>query len=140
MRKKILMIIPNLGLGGAQRAFHDHSVELSKYYDVTEAVFDLDSENLYPSGNPLVTLGVEGGGSILDKARNFWQRVAQLRLLKRKVRADVCISHLEGADYVNILSKGSEKVVLLIQGSKTYDDNISGATVAAQKNTDALAV
>jgi glycosyltransferase involved in cell wall biosynthesis len=128
MRKKILMIIPNLGLGGAQRAFHDHSVELSKYYDVTEAVFDLDSENLYPSGNPLVTLGVEGGGSILDKARNFWQRVAQLRLLKRKVRADVCISHLEGADYVNILSKGSEKVVLLIQGSKTYDDNISGAT------------
>ena len=57
MRKsKLLMVIPNLGLGGAQRVFHDHSVELTKYYDVTEAVFDFDSENLYPSGNLLESL------------------------------------------------------------------------------------
>jgi glycosyltransferase involved in cell wall biosynthesis len=118
MRKKLLMVIPNLGLGGAQRAFHDHSVELSKHYEVTEAVFDFDSENLYPSGNPLESLEVVGGGSAVTK----------LRKLKQRLQTDVCISHLEGADYVNLLSKGSEKVVLLIQGSKTYDDNISGAT------------
>jgi glycosyltransferase involved in cell wall biosynthesis len=128
MRKKLLMVIPNLGLGGAQRAFHDHSVELSKYYDVTEAVFDFDSENLYPSGNPLETLGVVGGGGASTKVRNFFKRITQLRILKKRLGADVCISHLEGADYVNLLSKGSEKVVLLIQGSKTYDENISGAT------------
>ncbi len=27
------------GLGGAQRVFHDHSVELAKHYAITEAVF-----------------------------------------------------------------------------------------------------
>jgi glycosyltransferase involved in cell wall biosynthesis len=128
MRKKLLMVIPNLGLGGAQRAFHDHSVELSKHYEVTEAVFDFDSENLYPSGNPLESLEVVGGGSAVTKISNFFKRVSKLRKLKQRLKADVCISHLEGADYVNLLSKGSEKVVLLIQGSKTYDDNISGAT------------
>jgi glycosyltransferase involved in cell wall biosynthesis len=127
MRKKLLLVIPNLGLGGAQRVFHDHSVELSKYYDVTEAVFDFDLENLYPSANPSVSLNVQGGGSPAQKARNFLRRVKRLRALKDKLKPDVCISHLEGADYVNLLSKGDEKIVLLIHGSKTYDNNISGA-------------
>ncbi|MCB2408498.1 glycosyltransferase [Hymenobacter lucidus] len=128
MRKKLLMVIPNLGLGGAQRAFHDHSVELSKYYDVTEAVFDLDLDNLYPSGNPLESLKVEGGGGPVRKVTNFFKRVSQLKQLKQRLKTDICISHLEGADYVNLLSKGQEKVILLIQGSKTHDRNISGAT------------
>jgi glycosyltransferase involved in cell wall biosynthesis len=126
MKKKLLMVIPNLGLGGAQRAFHDHSVELSKYYDVTEAVFDFDLENLYPSGNPIESLKVEGGGGPLRKASNFFKRVSRLRQLKQQLKADISISHLEGADYVNLLSKGKEKIILLIQGSKTYDYNISG--------------
>jgi glycosyltransferase involved in cell wall biosynthesis len=128
IKKKLLMVIPNLGLGGAQRAFHDHGVALREYYDVTEAVFDLDLENLYPSGNTIESLEIAGGGGIATKLHNFVRRVAQLRHLKQRLGTDVCISHLEGADYVNLLSKGREKVVLLIQGSKTYDDNINGAT------------
>ncbi|TGE07954.1 glycosyltransferase [Hymenobacter fodinae] len=128
MRKNLLMVIPNLGLGGAQRAFHDHSVELSKYYNITEAVFDLDLENLYPSGNPVKSLQVGGGGGPVQKVRNFFRRVSQLKLLKKRLRTDICISHLEGADYVNLLSKGKEKIILLIQGSKTHDRNISGFT------------
>lgn len=128
MRKKLLMVIPNLGLGGAQRVFHDHSVELTKYYDVTEAVFDFDSENLYPSGNLLESLAVTGGGGPVRKLANFFRRVGQLRRLKQRLSTDICISHLEGADYVNLLSKGREKVILLIHGSKTYDRNISGTT------------
>ena len=128
MQKKLLLLIPNLGLGGAQRAFHDHSVELSKYYDVTEAVFDFDSENLYPSGNPIESLQVVGGGGPIRKAANFLRRISRLKRLKARLQTDICISHLEGADYVNLLSKGSEKVILLIQGSKTHDRNISGLT------------
>lgn len=131
--KKLLMVIPNLGLGGAQRAFHDHGVALRDYYEVTEAVFDLDLENLYPSGNPMESLGVAGGGGAVTKLRNFFRRVAHLRQLKQRLGTDVCISHLEGADYINLLSKGREKVVLLIQGSKTYDDNISGPTGLLRK-------
>ncbi|MFD1466670.1 glycosyltransferase [Hymenobacter caeli] len=126
MRKKLLIVIPNLGLGGAQRAFHDHSVELQKRYDVTEAVFNLDEPNIYPSGNPLENMDVAGGGSALRKAANFAKRITRLRALKNRLQADVCVSHLEGADYVNLLSKGREKVILLIQGSKVHDRNISG--------------
>lgn len=126
-RRNLLLLIPNLGLGGAQRVFHDHSVELAKSYAVTEAMFNLDGGNLYPSGNEVVSLKVAGGGSPLEKIRNFCHRIGRLRALKGQLRADVCVSHLEGADYVNLLSKGAEKVVLCIHGSKLHDGNITGA-------------
>jgi len=120
------MVIPNLGLGGAQRAFHDHSVALSQYYEVTEAVFNLNDANLYPSGNSLESLQVAGGGGPLQKIANLFKRISKLGALKSRLRTDICISHLEGADYVNLLSKRKEKIVLLIQGSKTHDRNING--------------
>jgi glycosyltransferase involved in cell wall biosynthesis len=122
----ILLLIPNLGLGGAQRVFHDHSVELAKRYQVAEAVFNLDDGNLFPSANPVHSLAVAGGGGATDKIRNFWRRVVRLRKLKKQLHTTVCISHLEGADYVNLLSKGTEKTVLCIHGSKLHDANISG--------------
>ncbi|KAA9332276.1 glycosyltransferase [Hymenobacter busanensis] len=124
--RHILLFISNLGLGGAQRVFHDHSVELAKHYRVTEAVFNLDGGNLYPSGNELISLDVAGGGSPIDKIRNFGRRITRLRSLKQRLATDVCISHLEGADYVNLLSKSQGKVVLCIHGSKLHDGNISG--------------
>ncbi|SDY11175.1 glycosyltransferase [Hymenobacter psychrophilus] len=122
----LLLLISNLGLGGAQRVFHDHSVELAKHYTVTEAVFNLDGGDMYPSGNEVRSLEVAGGGSPVDKIRNFGRRIGRLRALKRRLHTDVCVSHLEGADYVNLLSKGPEKVVLCIHGSKLHDGNITG--------------
>ncbi|RYU75797.1 glycosyltransferase [Hymenobacter persicinus] len=126
MPKNLLLLIPNLGLGGAQRVFHDHSVELAKHYAVTEAVFNMEGGNMYPSGNEMVSLEVAGGGSPVEKIRNFGRRIGRLRALKKRLRTDVCVSHLEGADYVNLLSKGPEKVVLCIHGSKLHDGNITG--------------
>ncbi|MBU6122869.1 glycosyltransferase [Hymenobacter siberiensis] len=125
-RPRLLIVIPNRGMGGAQRAFHDHSVELGKYYQVTEVIFNEDEADMYPSGNPVRSLGVPGGGSPIAKIQNFWLRVKRLRELKVELKCDIAVSHLEGADYVNLLSKGREKAVVLIQGSKVHDRNISG--------------
>ncbi|MBD2766414.1 glycosyltransferase [Hymenobacter sp. BT664] len=122
----LLLLIPNLGLGGAQRVFHDHSVELAKTYAVTEAVFNLEGGDLYPSGNPVVSLEVEGGGGVLTKLRNFRRRISGLRRLRERLRPLACVSHLEGADYVNLLSGGPGKTILCVHGSKLHDANIRG--------------
>ena len=45
LNDNLLLLIPNLGVGGAQRVFHDHSVELAKHYLVTESFFNLDGGN-----------------------------------------------------------------------------------------------
>ena len=126
MPKNLLLLIPNLGVGGAQRVFHDHSVELAKHYRITEVVFNLDGGNQYPSANKLVSLDVVGGGNPVDKLQNFWRRVTRLKALKSRLETDVCISHLEGADYVNLLSKGREKIILCVHGSKLHDAEIRG--------------
>lgn len=123
---KILLLIPNLGLGGAQRVFHDHSVELAKHYAITEAVFNLEGGDLFPSGNPVVSLDVSGGGGALAKLQNFRRRVSGLRQLRERLRPAVVISHLEGADYVNLLSGGPGKTILCVHGSKLHDANIRG--------------
>ena len=123
---KILLLIPNLGLGGAQRVFHDHSVELAKHYAVTEAVFNADGGDLYPSGNPVVSLEVSGGGGAVAKLQNFRRRISGLRQLRERLRPLVVISHLEGADYVNLLSGGPGRTILCVHGSKLHDANIRG--------------
>jgi glycosyltransferase involved in cell wall biosynthesis len=62
----------------------------------------------------------------VDKAFRLLERVNKVRKLKQKLRIDVCISFLEGADYVNILSKSLDKVIISIRGSKENDEEING--------------
>jgi glycosyltransferase involved in cell wall biosynthesis len=125
-RRNLLLVIPNLGPGGAQRVFHDHSIALSKYYNVYECVFNKDDGIAYPTQNELIDLRVPAGANIILKIFYFFQRCYRLWKVKKQYKIDVCISHLEGADYVNILSKGKEDTVLCIHGSKLHDLNISG--------------
>jgi glycosyltransferase involved in cell wall biosynthesis len=125
-RKKILMVIPNLGFGGAQRVFHDLAVCLSAQNEVIECVFNFDNGHAYPTKNRIISLDVPGGKGPISKLYFFILRVIRLRKLKKSLRIQYSISHLEGADYVNILSKAQERVILCIHGSKLYDQKITG--------------
>ncbi|MEO5577972.1 MAG: glycosyltransferase, partial [Sphingomicrobium sp.] len=63
---------------------------------------------------------------VLAKVRHFTQRIRRLAAIKRHRPIALAISHLEGADFVNLLSRSHEKVLLCIHGSKLHDANISG--------------
>lgn len=99
--KKVLMLIPNYGFGGAQRVFADHSLLLKGKAEVSEAVFNDDQQKReYETGHPYISLQVSGGGNVLAQVQNFCRRIRQFRKIKRDFRPDVTISHLEGADYI----------------------------------------
>lgn len=124
--KKILLLITNLGQGGAQRVFHDHSVFLSEYYNVDEAVFDKEeAENLFDSGNKLFSLDVKGNGSILTRILNFFRRCRRLNKLIQKEQSHICISHMDGANWVNVLSLSPAKKILVVHGTILHDRNQS---------------
>jgi len=125
-KKRLLLLIPNLGVGGAQRVFSDLSRELRKKFDVYECVFNLDQQNVYPTKNRLISMGVKGGGSYLSKGYNFFKRCVALRKIKAQYEIDFTISHMEGANYVNILSGGRGGVVLCVHGAKNADKNVKG--------------
>jgi len=68
----ILQLITNLGAGGAQRVFSDHSQLLSDRFVLSEAVFNLtEAAASYQSANPIFSLGVPAGRSPVDKAKQL---------------------------------------------------------------------
>jgi glycosyltransferase involved in cell wall biosynthesis len=124
--KKILLVIPNLGQGGAQRVFHQQLNYYSKHFEVIGCVFNWEGalgEDKIPT---IYSLGVPGGDNIAQKIYYFFIRIWRLRKLKQAHRVDVAISHLEGADYVNILSAAASRVYCWVHGTKINDREIKG--------------
>lgn len=125
-RLKLLIIIPNLGRGGAQRIYHQQLKHLAPYFDVQGTVFNWDGAFDEDKTEATLSLDVPGGRTWAHKIYYFFLRIVRLRKLKREKNIDISISHLEGADYVNILSRRSEKVICWIHGTKKFDKNIKG--------------
>jgi len=133
LKKTILLIIPNFGTGGAQRSFSNLSNELNKKFNVINVVFNQDVKLVYPLDAKIISLETASGKSLVHKLNNLFLRVIRLRKIKKQYAIDTSISFLEGADYINILSKGNEKVIISIRGSKIYDGNIKGFTGLLRK-------
>jgi glycosyltransferase involved in cell wall biosynthesis len=125
-RRRVMLLIPNVDFGGAQRSIARLSEVLSRDHDVFFCAFNMDGDPEFRHAGTLLDLRVPAGRNLPDKARMFARRVAQVRRLKREHRIDVCVSFLEGADYVNVLSRQGERVVLSIRGSKVHDAEIAG--------------
>lgn len=125
-KSSILMLITNLTFGGAQRVFYDHSRLLAARHDVTEIVFNIADGHAFSTGNEILSLDVPGGGGHLAKLAHFFERVRALAAIKQDRRPALTISHLEGADYINVLARGPGKTLLVVHGSKRHDSNIRG--------------
>jgi glycosyltransferase involved in cell wall biosynthesis len=126
MQKKILIIIPNLGRGGAQQIFRQQVKFLSSFHNVTGCVFNWEGSFKEDRSNNIISLEVPAGKNVFQKVRYFIQRISRLNKIKKTYKIDVAISHLEGADYVNVFSRAGEKTICWLHGSKKHDQNISG--------------
>jgi glycosyltransferase involved in cell wall biosynthesis len=124
--KRILLIIPELGMGGAQRSLAKLSVELAKDHTVWVLAFNNSSAVAYPHGGQYLTLDVFPSKSFISRFLAFFKRIQKLKAIKRKLSVEVAISFLEGADYINVLTKETDKVVVGIRGSKLHDETMTG--------------
>ncbi|HWA34469.1 MAG TPA: glycosyltransferase [Cyclobacteriaceae bacterium] len=125
-RTNILLIIPHLGSGGAQQVFREQFVFYRQHANVVGCVFNWEGAFANDKMSGIVSLDVPGGHNLFQKAVFFWKRIKRLRRLKQQHNIDVSISHLEGADYVNVISSGREKTILWIHGTKKFDQEIQG--------------
>lgn len=133
-KRRILLLITNLGVGGAQRVFSDHSRFLSKRYDIAEVVFDkAEAEDMYATGNPKYSLDVGAGGSIPGKIAHFRRRAQRLCQLISREKFEVCISHMDGANWVNVASRSRAKKILVVHGTVLHDHAIHPAVAWLRK-------
>jgi glycosyltransferase involved in cell wall biosynthesis len=123
-RKKIMLIIPEMTMGGAQRSLSKLSIELAKFLDVSVVVFNDPNDIAYPVGGRVISLDIQTGDSLIAKTNAFRKRVNKLRELKKELGIDVAVSFLEGADYINVLSRGNERIIISVRGSKLHDENM----------------
>jgi glycosyltransferase involved in cell wall biosynthesis len=123
----ILLLIPELGFGGAQKSISNLSIEFAKNHNVYLCVFNNDLGIAFPFAGEILELDVKGGKNFLQKGLFFWKRITQLKKFKKKHKIDLTLSFLEGADYINILSRiKNEKIIISIRGSKSGDKEIKG--------------
>ena len=125
-KKNILLLITNLDFGGAQRVFYNMSEGLKDEFAVIDCVFNKYDGVSYPTSNTLIDLNIPASSNYISKFYYFIKRCIKVRKIKKEYNIDICISHLEGADYVNILSSRKEKTILWVHGSKFYDGEIKG--------------
>lgn len=122
--KRLMLVIPEMAVGGAQRSLAKLSIEFARYFHVFLVVFNNERNVFYPVGGEVYSLDVHPRNNLISKGFAFKKRINRLRELKKELDIDVSLSFLEGADYINVLSKGREKVVLSIRGSKLHDENL----------------
>ena len=123
--KNILLIIPNLDFGGAQRSFCSLANALNKEYSVSIAVFNTKLGIAFELEPEVHDLDIPGGRNVFSKCFFFIRRWQAISKLKRDLNIDATISYLEGANYINALSGGDHKI-LSVRGSKYYDTDIAG--------------
>lgn len=125
-RLRVLLLITNLGKGGAQRVFHDHALAFSAVHDVEEAVFDLGHDHrIYDTGLPLHDLQRNGWLAKLGPLGRLFSRAFALRKLVCARKFDLVVSHLDGANWVNVLSGSNAKKIAVVHGSVLYDQGQS---------------
>ncbi len=124
--ENILLIIPELGKGGAENSLLKLSAQLATRYKVYLCVFHTQVKVPYPVTVDLIDLHTPPTTHPLQKLFYIITRIRAIRKIKRQLMINVSISFLEGADYLNVLTKGREKVITSLRGSKTYDQEISG--------------
>lgn len=113
----IAILIPELGGGGAERV----AQILGNYYiEQGENVFyflqDLSVKQDYPVKGRIVKTEIrscmeENEINDLQRVMRLLRSSLQIRKLKRQYKIDVAVSFMEEFNYLNVLSKGREKVI-----------------------------
>jgi len=121
--RKIALIIPNLGPGGAERALSRLSNVLNiDEHEIFVVIFN-EVENSYKVCGEVINISVPSSNNKLMKMINIFKRTYKLKKIKDQYQFDVAISFLEGANFVNIFSRKKEKVIVSVRNYKSLERN-----------------
>jgi glycosyltransferase involved in cell wall biosynthesis len=115
VNRNILMLITELTLGGAEKVFYDHVLELSKVHNVLVCVFTKKGHNdIFKIPNPIFELDTK---PIKNPLTRWLHRKKRLQEIILANNIDVCISHMEGPNFLNTWANHKCKKILCVHGS-----------------------
>ena len=134
-RKKICLLIYNLGSGGAEHVLSQWSILLSEKYDVYMTVFDGDTVSNYEYYGKLYNLDVKSdNSSIIHKVLIVLKRAYRLRKFVRRNSIDLVLSFCNECNLANTISVHKAKKVCSIRSVSDLDANMFVKYVVKTKN------
>lgn len=123
--KNILMLIPELGYGGAEKSIIKLSHLLSEFHNVKMVVFkrNYNRGNYTQSTDEIRVPVIELDKKEKGKLGRWFNRWIELRRLKKD--GDITISFLTGANMLNVATFTRSKSVVSMRGSRHFDPNFS---------------
>ena len=132
-KSRLLLLIPELQMGGAARAVRDQARALAPYFPLREVVFDESHGVDFAGEQQVISLDDRERRGPFRPLANLARRSLRLRRVKAALSAELTISHLDGGHRVNILSGGPDAKVLVVHGSLAHDRTLRGVRRAAAR-------
>ena len=124
--KNILLISPETGFGGSEKSFASLTVDLSRHYNIYTAFFSTIENPVYPIGGETINLNTIPAKNLFWSVKNLIIRYKKIKSIKKEKNIHISISFLEGANYLNVLTRKNENCIISIRGSLINDTNIKG--------------
>lgn len=102
--KKLLLIVPSLHQGGAEKVCAATAVALKPYFDVRIAIFDSRNIDFDVEDVPVTDLGLPSRPGKLAKVINVFRRGYRLKRLKKREQIDIAYSFGPTANLANIFA------------------------------------
>ncbi len=106
-----MLMVPMLHQGGFERVCVATARLMQEFYNVYILIFSSKDINYDVTGLEVIDIDVPAQKGIVNKVFNVFKRVNKVKKIKKNLGIDIAYSFGGSANYVNVLSKGKEKVL-----------------------------
>lgn len=124
-KKNIIMLIPCLSSGGAERAAINLAENIYKDYNFHFIIFDADRNTYnFDKNIKLINLGIKPKNSLIGKLLNTLKKYFKVKNIKRNLKVDISISFLREPNFINVITKvKNEKVIISVRNKMSELDD-----------------
>ena len=110
-KNNLMLMVPMLHQGGFERVCIKTARLMQEYYNVYILIFSSKDINFDVTGLEVIDIDVPAKKGTINKVFNVIKRVIKTRKIKKQLGIDIAYSFGSTANYVNVLSKGKERVL-----------------------------
>ncbi|MBR1670947.1 MAG: glycosyltransferase [Butyrivibrio sp.] len=110
-KKNLLLMVPMLHQGGFERVCIKTARLMQEFYNVHILIFSSKDINFDVTGLDVIDIDIPAKKGMFNKIINVFKRVIRTRSIKKELHADISYSFGSSANYVNVLSRGKERVL-----------------------------
>ncbi len=110
-KPNLLLMVPMLHQGGFERVCVKTARLMQDFYNVHILIFSDKDINYDVTGIDVINIDVPAQKGLVNKVLNVFKRVNKTKKIKKDLGVDISYSFGSSANYVNVLSRGKEKVL-----------------------------